>query len=165
MTVEQIARVCHEANKGYCESIGDMSQKSWQEAEQWQKDSAIAGVQYRMHNPGAPPSAQHESWKKAKEEAGWVYGEVKDPEKKIHPCMVPYDQLPKDQRLKDALFQAAVDSLNPVRDVVTLAFSDYADLKKNAAWLGCLEQAGVDNWDGYGIAADQFAKEFPEYQN
>lgn len=165
MTTEQIARVCHEANKGYCEAIGDMSQKSWEEADQHQRDSAIAGVQYRLDNPTAPPSAQHESWKKAKEDAGWVWGEEKSAEAKTHPCIVDYSELPEEQRLKDSLFQAVVDSLSPNGPgVMCVTVKEYSGLKKDSIWLGCLEQAGVDNWDGHDIAAEQFAKEFPEYQ-
>jgi hypothetical protein len=44
-----------------------------------------------------------------KKAAGWIYGPVKDPEKKEHPCIVPYDQLPIEQRTKDYLFKAIVD--------------------------------------------------------
>ena len=42
---------------------------------------------------------------------GWVYGEVKDAEKKTHPCIVPFEELPEFQQKKDALFCAIVDSL------------------------------------------------------
>jgi hypothetical protein len=46
-----------------------------------------------------------------KEKYGWVYGEVKDAEKKTHPCMVPYEKLPIEQRVKDYLFKAVIDSI------------------------------------------------------
>ena len=111
LSVEHIAKVCHEANKAYCESIGDMSQKSWNEAEQWQRDSAIAGVQYRLDNPGTTPEDQHNAWCKAKFDAGWTYGTEKNTEAKTHHCLVPYSELPEQQRKKDALFQAVVDAL------------------------------------------------------
>ena len=106
-----IAKVCHEANKAYCESMGDGSQKSWDQAEEWQRESAIKGVAYRMNNPDAPRSAQHDAWTQDKINDGWVYGEVKDAQAKTHPCIVPYDQLPIEQQKKDALFQAIVDAL------------------------------------------------------
>ena len=109
--VETIAKVCHDANKSFCEAIGDNSQKSWEEAEQWQRDSAIKGVGFRRENPNAPHSAQHDAWMQDKINDGWVHGELKDAEKKTHPCLVPYDQLPVHQQKKDALFQAIVDAL------------------------------------------------------
>ncbi len=106
-----IAMVCHEANKKWCESNDDFSQKSWEEAEEWQRESAIKGVQFRLDNPDAGHDAQHNSWMKEKVDGGWVYGEVKDATAKTHPCIVPFDQLPKFQQQKDALFCAIVDSL------------------------------------------------------
>lgn len=112
MNIHQVARVCHEANKAYCEVIGDNSQKSWEEAEQWQRDSAIKGVEFRLNNSTAPASAQHDAWMDDKVKDGWVYGKIKNPVAKTHPCIVPYDELPIEQRAKDKLFQAVVDSLS-----------------------------------------------------
>jgi hypothetical protein len=111
MTTEKIAKVCHEVNKAYCDSIGDHSQKSWEEAEQWQRDSAIKGVEYALANPDATPESQHEAWSTDKIADGWVYGPEKNPEKKEHHCLVPYNQLPEKQRSKDYLFRAVVFSL------------------------------------------------------
>lgn len=112
--IETIAKVCHDANKSFCESLGDFSQKAWEEAEQWQKESAIKGVEFRRKNPDAPHSAQHDAWMEEKVKDGWVYGEVKDATAKTHPCLVSYDQLPLMQQKKDALFQAIVDALKTV---------------------------------------------------
>lgn len=111
MIVKQIAQVAHEINKAYCESIGDNSQPSWEEAPEWQKSSAINGVQFHLDNPDAPPSASHESWLKQKTEEGWKYGAVKNPDKKEHPCFVPYEELPTEQKSKDYLFKQIVHSL------------------------------------------------------
>jgi len=111
MTVENIAQVAHEINRAFCASIGDLSQPDWDFAPDWQKQSAISGVQFHLDNPNASPSASHDSWLKQKEEEGWKYGEVKDAEKKEHPCFVPYEQLPVEQQSKDYLFKQVVHSL------------------------------------------------------
>mgnify|MGYP001036395031 CR=1 FL=1 len=110
--VELIAKVCHQVNKAYCESIGDYSQPDWDDAPKWQKDSAMNGVEFHMKNQdrSVTPEQSHENWMKEKLKEGWVYGNVKDVEKKTHPCLVPYDQLPLYQRTKDSLFKAVVDS-------------------------------------------------------
>lgn len=105
----KIARVCHEVNRAYCRAIGDDSQAPWDDAEDWQRDSAIAGVTFRMMNQDAPPSAMHNNWMADKIRDGWQYGKVKDPEAKTHPCIVPFDQLPPEQQIKDYLFSAVVD--------------------------------------------------------
>jgi hypothetical protein len=109
--LERIARVCHQANKVWCESEGDNSQKDWIEAEQWQRDSAINGVKFRLNNPEAAPSAQHDAWSAEKIADGWKYGIVKDADKKEHPCLVSFEQLPLFQQKKDKLFGAIVDAL------------------------------------------------------
>jgi hypothetical protein len=108
---EFIAKVCHDANRSWCEQNGDYSQKSWEEAEQWQRDSAISGVKFRMNNPNARDSAQHNAWMNEKLSDGWVYGKTKDAEKKTHPCIVPFESLPEFQQKKDKLFCAIVDAL------------------------------------------------------
>ena len=110
MTVEDIAKVCHEVNRVYCQSLGDHSQVPWEQAPEWQRLSAVAGVEHRLANPGAPVSASHDSWLAFKKEDGWVYGPKKDVEKRQHPCMVPYDELPPEQRTKDALFVTIVEA-------------------------------------------------------
>ena len=114
MNVELIAKTAHNVNRAYCESIGDHSQKQWEEAEEWQRQSAVNGVRFAIENPDAPPSAQHEAWLQDKVKDGWIYGEVKDADKKEHPCLVPYEELPLEQRTKDYLFKAVVNSLSPM---------------------------------------------------
>ena len=109
--VEQMAQMCHEVNRSWCALNGDTSQKPWTEADQWQKDSAINGVKFRLANPDSKPEDSHNSWLKEKEATGWKYGEVKDVEKKEHPCFKPYNELPRFQNLKDSLFIAIVDAL------------------------------------------------------
>lgn len=106
-----IAKVCHQVNKAYCESQGDYSQLHWDEAPSWQQGSAISGVFFHINNPDSLPSSGHESWLKQKKEEGWVYGTEKDQVNKTHPCMVPFSELPVNQQAKDYLFKAVVDSL------------------------------------------------------
>ncbi len=108
MNIEQIASISHETNRAYCASIGDNSQLSWEEAPEWQKDSARNGVKFHIANPSAPASASHESWLAQKRDEGWKFGQVKDPAKKEHPCFIPYNGLPLEQRVKDYLFRAVV---------------------------------------------------------
>jgi hypothetical protein len=105
-TQDQIAKVAHEVNRAYCAAIGDLSQPAWEDAPDWQRSSAIKGVQEVM-----TPEQRHESWLADKREAGWKYGPVKDPEKKEHPCFVPYAELPLEQRVKDYLFGAVVAAM------------------------------------------------------
>ena len=106
--VQDIARICHEANRAYCVTLGDATQLPWDQAPQWQRQSAVSGVVYALTHPEATPRSQHESWLADKQAAGWIAGPVKDEGLKTHPCCVPYDDLPVAQRRKDSLFLAIV---------------------------------------------------------
>ena len=113
--IEQTAKICHAANRAYCQTIGDDSQPTWEDAPQWQRDSAIKGVMFHVANLSTgvdpSPSASHDSWLEEKRQAGWTYGPTKDAEAKTHPCFMPYDGLPLDQRLKDYIFAAIVKAV------------------------------------------------------
>lgn len=111
LNILQIAMVCHQANKSWCEANEDYSQKNWEEAEDWQRQSAIKGVEFKLANPNAGHDAQHNAWLEDKVKDGWVYGDVKDTVAKTHPCIVPFDKLPEFQKKKDALFCSIVDAL------------------------------------------------------
>lgn len=111
MTPVEIARVCHDANRAYCLALGDRTQQPWDDAEHGQRESAVAGVVYALEHPEATPAQQHLAWCQDKADAGWTYGPAKDPQRKTHPCLIPYDQLPEAQRRKDALFLAVVRAL------------------------------------------------------
>lgn len=114
MRIQDIARICHEANKAYCDAIGDDSQPSWADAPEWQTQSACNGVSFHLENPDAGPSGSHKNWMAEKLANGWVWGDVKDPEAKTHPCLVPYDELPKTQQYKDFIFVGIVHALSEV---------------------------------------------------
>lgn len=109
--VEVIAQMCHEVNRSWCNINGDKSQPAWEDAPQWQKDSAIAGVKFAIDNPDVTPEMSHESWSKQKIADGWVYGEVKDVNLKTHPCLIPYHELPEMQKSKDKLFLMTVKTM------------------------------------------------------
>jgi len=111
MKVSEVAKIAHQASKAYCEVLGDMSQADWEEAPDWQKESVENGVLFVLGNPSVSPEASHENWLRLKEKEGWVYGPVKNAEKKEHPCMLPYAALPEEQRIKDVLFCSIVRTL------------------------------------------------------
>ena len=113
---EEIACVAHTANRIYCNSIGDFSQVPWELAPDWQKQSAVLGVQGVLLD-GRGPEASHENWYDHKIKEGWTLGEVKDFDKKTHPCLMPYSDLSEEQKGKDKLFVAIVGLIADHLDV------------------------------------------------
>lgn len=110
MKIEDIAAIAHETNRIYCISVGDYSQPHWENAPEWQRTSAIRGVENILYN-NATPEESHACWLSVKKADGWIYGPNKDVNKKEHPCMVPYNELPAEQKKKDHIFGAVVKAL------------------------------------------------------
>lgn len=109
-TIEEVAEICHEMNAAFCRAIGDDSQRSWADAPEWQRESAVVEVQFHLDGDH-PASAGHDSWMRQKTAQGWVWGPVKNADIKTHPCMVPFEQLPVEQQAKDYIFAGIVKAL------------------------------------------------------
>lgn len=107
--LDLIARTCHEANR-VLQLAHDDEQVSypWHLASDEQKESSIDGVKKALD--GATAMELHEAWARRKLADGWVFGETKDEGIRTHPCLVPYDKLPEEQRIKDHMFRAIVKS-------------------------------------------------------
>lgn len=110
--LERIARICHEANRAYCQSIGDFNHLAWEDAPPHQRESCIKGVQFHLDHPDATPEDSHNEWFAHKKMQGWIWGEKKDEAKKTHPCMLPYAQLPQTERAKDYIFSGIVRAMS-----------------------------------------------------
>lgn len=108
---EPVARVVHEAVRAWARAAGDASIKAWGQAPKWQREATREAIAFRLDNPGAPASAQHDQWMAEKKAAGWKRGKTKNAAKKTHPLLVPYEELPEFERRKDALVGAVIDAL------------------------------------------------------
>jgi len=51
----------------------------------------------------------HDSWVKKYLEMGWRYGEKYDPANRIHPDLVPYEELDPREKVKDEVFLRLVE--------------------------------------------------------
>ncbi len=116
--IEEIAKVVHESIRG----ASNDAALSWDDSSDEIRQSAIDGVQAVVNDPTITPAKSHENWMKFKASQGWTYGETKDEEVKTHPCMVPYEDLPQDERYKDELFVDTVKS-----ELAKLKVSDVAE--------------------------------------
>lgn len=117
-----IAALAHTVNAGYCAALGDHFIPAFEDATQAQRDSICQGVELVLANPEAGPDVSHKAWLEHKTAEGWAYGEVKDEAAKLHPCFVPYEDLPVEQRAKDSIFRAAVLAAAALYDAAEAEF-------------------------------------------
>jgi hypothetical protein len=117
--IKALAKMVHEANKAFCESIGDFSQMPWSEAPEYNHQSAMVGVEAICKNPNISPEESHDVWMATKKADGWVYGETKNKEEKTHPSIVPYAELSAAEKYKDHLVKAIVLSYVNFMDPTT----------------------------------------------
>lgn len=106
-----IALVCHEVNRAYCAALGDTTVPAWADTSEHDRASKLAGVDQHLANPNTTPEQAHASWLEAKLADGWKFGKEKDLAKKVHPCIVPYEELPAEMKVKDYLFRGTVHAL------------------------------------------------------
>lgn len=110
--IDNIARICHEANRALQISINDeVISKSWDETPSNIKSSAYSGIYFVLENENCSPEELHNKWMNDKIIHGWSYGNKKDEIKKTHPCINIYGKLPMTQKLKDNLFRTMVLTL------------------------------------------------------
>ncbi|MBM4275973.1 MAG: RyR domain protein [Deltaproteobacteria bacterium] len=54
---------------------------------------------------------EHDRWMAEKRAAGWTYGPVKDAGKKTHPSLLPWEELPEEEKDKDRQAVRAIPAL------------------------------------------------------
>ncbi len=54
----------------------------------------------------------HEQWSQQRLKDGWRYGQRRDDERKEHPCLVPYSDLPDSERVYDR--RTAMETLKAI---------------------------------------------------
>ena len=57
----------------------------------------------------------HEVWSEKRIGQGWTYGEQRDDDRKTHPCLVPYEELPEEEKEYDR--NTAVGTLKLIREL------------------------------------------------
>lgn len=120
--VECISMACHEANRAlqiFIASDAILVSPHWEDLDDETRASSYQGVVGILQ--GNTPAQSHEGWVKFKVDHGWTYGPVKDEEAKTHPNIVPYGDLPLEEKRKDALFHAVVRHMVPVDPKPALA--------------------------------------------
>jgi len=71
-------------------------------------------VQFTPQEVETLAQLEHDRWMKEKVESGWCYGTVRDDTLKIHPSIVPYDQLSEPEKEKDR------DTIKQIPEILSL---------------------------------------------
>lgn len=111
------ARCAHSAAMQWAQRVGENTLAEFDKLDGSTFGSILRGVHLLMVDPNVTPQMSHEAWFEGKVAEGWVYGPVKDFEKKTHPCCLPYDQLSSADRAKDILFRGVVLTALSVYDM------------------------------------------------
>lgn len=59
----------------------------------------------------------HEVWARTRLEQGWRWGETRDDARKLHPCLIPYEELSEDEKAFDRN-----TALETIRLILALGF-------------------------------------------
>lgn len=96
---EDLARICHEAHLALRIGLNDSADDMHFDAlPQERKDLVIDEV--RRFREGQSLETVHAAWVNWMLERGWRWGIYRNREEKIHPNLVPYDQLPVEEQAK-----------------------------------------------------------------
>lgn len=137
--LNRVAKLVHYALDAMNAYTGNSPAVGWNELPKFRKDvcrgvvSLVAKrldgmVEERVSDKeaaGAMPDLilqVHDVWADAYRDNGWTYGEEYDPDNKTHPCLVPFEDLPESEAIKDVL----------VVGLVTVFFGTLDALDKDA---------------------------------
>lgn len=105
-----MAMIAHEANVAYRATLGQ-EPVPWALLTREEQMGVVMGVDAIIEQRVKRPRDSHDHWLRTKAAMGWTYGPEKDVEKKEHPDIVEWDQLPEDEQRKDMLFFGIVVAL------------------------------------------------------
>lgn len=101
--IEICARTAYEATRGYRFVVNNQDfARPWDEAGDWLQKNWKEAVTGALS--GNYPEQQHQAFVEKMTAEGWKYGPFTDAEKKEHPDIMLYAELPAERRLVDQLY-------------------------------------------------------------
>jgi len=111
LNIEYIAKNIYEATRLEAEwSNRSIIPEKWNNRDEKFKTQFINTINnYISSQDNLPtPKEAHDSWVEVYKKMGWKFGEKRDIKKKTHPDILSFEELPKDERDKDAIFLMVV---------------------------------------------------------
>jgi len=119
MTDEELARIVHSAHVAYNIILGDNAPDSPWDALSFRHQEQVAR-RVKSIRQGHGAAQIHAEWVDEMKRWGWKLGDVKDPAKKTHPCLRPYDELPPEQQDKDRMAVNLVLTFMPPEELMNV---------------------------------------------
>ena len=108
MKNEVIAKITHAVDRIIRASMGQTI-LPWDRHEAGLKTEWRAKIGALKGSDSITPQMRHESWAQDMIKAGWVQGDKVDHDKKTHPSICSYEDLPEQVHLLDEVFVAIVE--------------------------------------------------------
>ena len=110
--ITAFAQVAHQQNQAYKAAIGQPLEGSWSQMDSTGQQFVLDKVRYYLMNSHAVVSSLHDDWAYSQFNNGWAFGESLDEEKRTHPLLVLFSELPLTRQIEDLMFMQTVYALS-----------------------------------------------------
>lgn len=100
--VVELARQIHVAMDELARALGEAGYPAWEDAPAWQREASMSSARQALDG-GLLPGQEHARWMADKLATGWRWGPDKDDRARTHPMLLPFEDLPIVEQLKDAV--------------------------------------------------------------
>lgn len=112
---DKICELCHLANNELMIANNETPCGNWDTLDSHLKQMTRDSVSVIIDKPNITAEDIHNTWMTNKAKDGWVYGDIKDANKKTHPLMIPFADMNAIDKAKD---QSFIDIVNANRDLL-----------------------------------------------
>lgn len=113
VNIHEIASSIHGATRALNRANGDLI-PPWEDLTEEEKLRAEVAVERLLSDPISRSHEElHNLWWELKIKDGWQYASEYSIELKTHPCMIPYNELPEIELIKDAIWGALIEVFRP----------------------------------------------------
>jgi hypothetical protein len=110
--ITAFAQIAYKLDQAYQVAISGESRPNWHELKPEDRKNITDRAIYYLTDPNAVVSSLHERWAHTKYSEGWSYAPQFSEEKKHHPMLVSYADLPLSRRVGDTLFMQTIQTLS-----------------------------------------------------
>jgi hypothetical protein len=111
MKIQEIAEIAFNLIQVVRKYNDESDIETWNDLNHERKTQVLKTVNAVLENPEITAKQMHFEWAKAKVDNGWKYAPETNRSKKLHSCLVNFEDLNVFQQMKDDLFNETVRQL------------------------------------------------------